>query len=236
MMTELGVLVNEMSQLSIEGPKKYSQFPSNLSFACDSRVAFPFSERLLVLAVHSPWNFCDLVSSLSLIAACGCHFAANRAPEDWDHDWWEESLGVWVSTSNPPLPVMRGSLLTDCVRLQGAVGVLFKWIGVLDYMRLWSTTASHVRMIASIGTDAMPFLVVILTAIVAVALCYCIMMPGSVDFDYTDIDGGGYLKPFVTVYRMTMGDVNIKNLSEGGAFLAAFELLFVRQLYARSCS
>lgn len=28
------------------------------------------------------------------------------------------------------------------------------------------------------------------------------------------MDGGGYLKPFVTVYRMTMGDVNIKNLSD----------------------
>lgn len=134
LMTALGVQVNEMSQLSNEGPKKY---------------------------MHSPWNFCDLVSSLSLIAACGCHFAANRAPEDWGHDWWEESLGVW-----------------------GAVGVLFKWIGVLDYIRLWLTTASHVRMIASIGTDAMPFLVVILTVIIDVSLCYCIMMPDSVDFEY----------------------------------------------------
>jgi hypothetical protein len=95
-LTELGVLLNEFSQFMLEGFTKYWR---------------------------SPWNICDLISSVSLLTATCCHFVANKAPDDWDHNWWEDGVSTF-----------------------GAVGVLFKWVGMMDYMRLWQTTAAHVRM------------------------------------------------------------------------------------------
>ena len=95
-LTELGVLLNEFSQFMLEGFTKYWR---------------------------SPWNICDLISSVSLLTATCCHFVANKAPDDWDHNWWEDGVSTF-----------------------GAVGVLFKWVGMMDYMRLWQTTAARVRM------------------------------------------------------------------------------------------
>lgn len=127
----------------------------------------------------SPWNICDLLSSTTLLAATTCHVLANTAPDGWDHDWWE-----------------------DVVANLGSTGVLFKWLGTMDYMRLWSTTASHVRMISEIAEGAMPFVAVIMISIVGFSFCFMILLPSSPEFDYTDADGGGVLKPFITVYRL----------------------------------
>jgi len=80
--------------------------------------------------------------------------------------------------------------------------VLFKWVGMMDYMRLWQTTAAHVRMIAEIFNGALPFMAVILLSVIAFTFCYIVMLPGSPEFDLNDPMGGGYLKPFLTVYRM----------------------------------
>jgi|EP01046_Picozoa_sp_COSAG06_P012857 hypothetical protein len=43
---------------------------------------------------------------------------------------------------------------------------------------------------------------VILLSVIAFSFCYMVMLPGSPEFDLNDPMGGGYLKPFVSVYRM----------------------------------
>lgn len=120
-----------------------------LMFAAES---FSFLNEMRQLGIEglthyfgSPWNVCDLCSSAGLAFAAGIFLS-------------------WHS-GNQLLPV-------DNVNTFAGVGILTKTLGMLDYMRLYDLTASHVRMIASITTDVMPFLIVIALGLFSVTISF----------------------------------------------------------------
>jgi hypothetical protein len=161
---EVGVLSNECYELVVEGLKRY---------------------------MSSPWNVCDSVSSICLLAAALCHVLLHQDSEDFDKMW-----------------------LIDRMADFGGVGILLKWTGVLDYLRLWSTTASHIRMISQIAMDVTPFFIVIFLGVVSTSFSFRVLLPNSFAFSYTD-SRYGVLKPFITIFRLLVGDIDINAMAHG---------------------
>eukprot|EP01051_Picozoa_sp_SAG22_P011354 SAG22_NODE_1083_length_5646_cov_8.060934_3_plen_332_part_00 len=135
------------------------------------------------------WNLLDLTSCSCLLTASVVYFflLVTSAQED----------GSLAGGS-------ASELNNERIRTFGGIGVCVKWMGMMDYLRLFPMTAPHIRMIAVIASDISPFIVILTIANLAASFSYSILMPTSDEFNYSDATYGVF-GPFVTVLLNSLG-------------------------------
>jgi hypothetical protein len=115
--------------------------------------------------------------------------------------------------------------IRELVRTFGAVGVAVRVIKTLDYLRAFERTGPLVRMLIVITVDIIPFLSVLMIAIVAATLFFMINMPDSEAFSHDPRTG--VLWPFFTVFRAALGDSDVDEYTTK----AASAMFFVFSLF-----
>ena len=91
------------------------------------------------------------------------------------------------------------------VRTVGALGVMLKWLGFVDYLRCFEKTGSLVRIVLVIGRDMAPFLILLGIVIVGSMFFFIICDPSSSAFGYNE-SSLGLLWPLFTVFLASMGN------------------------------
>lgn len=75
----------------------------------------------------------------------------------------------------------------------------------MDYLRLFPSCASHVRMVTKITEDVAPFVIILLLSILGFTFTFSALVPenmdanGAFDWNHPTL---GFLQPFVSIYRV----------------------------------
>jgi hypothetical protein len=90
------------------------------------------------------------------------------------------------------------------VQTWGALGVMLKWFGVVDYLRSFPGPASLVRMISVILADIAPFMAILGVVVLGSTFFFAINSPSSDEFGFDDGVVGPF-RPLLTVYQLMLG-------------------------------
>ena len=176
-----------------------------------------------------PWSTGTLVFSiLVLIMAV---YMAYIEVEQLKFHKWDYFSSFWNLVDLVSLVLNVVTMICDLVQLPSqdvatlaAIAVLFMWLKTFYFLRIFSSTASLVRMIIEITSDMKYFLVVLMMAVLAFTNAFYILTVNLAELD------SKVPYSFVFSYRMGLGDFNTDDFGSSKDELLLWILWFANTL------